>query len=556
MHDCLRIREVLEVIIEHAYYQQDARGDETVGTQTVLALALTCRSFLETALDKLWETQENLVPLMKTLPRHAWIIYGKDIVTLVFPLQPVDWNRFDSYAKRIKVLGLHSRHTRLLLNLRLLDAFIAQHPEDSPLLPNLRRLHWASDNMNKQAFSYARLFIVPSLKCLQLDFASHFRMVDEQKTLSSFLYLVQQRCQAFTTFAIDVIPFDRLSSMSLISSWANHRKYVPRLSKHDIICILSMPYLREVQLWIGSIEDIPAMSEVPDTGPSPSLRVLKCHCRSLDIARALLDILPPRCLEALSVSLEQRPQPRLLREFFLDLQQICSPKLHALQLFDTQQPEVAVWERSRRHPQLSVGAETLAPLLAFSQLRILEINCSSLYQLDDAALIGLARSFPLLAHLELGVLHGWNGPSQVTFNALNMLNALCPDLHKLGLALDLTSAAAGITGTECVEPSQSARVPNARITRVHLTDSKILYAEAAAVGVQLVTLFPNLMRIATRPLPNPQTEPLRPFAEEEGERESLWQAVADKFWRKVEAEVAARQRRRVNIPSPLVNFCG
>lgn len=78
MHNCLKISEILTVIIEHAYSDPDSRP--VIATRTLVALALTCKTFLEPALDRLWHEQQTLVPLVKTLPVDAWSEVEGDIV--------------------------------------------------------------------------------------------------------------------------------------------------------------------------------------------------------------------------------------------------------------------------------------------------------------------------------------------------------------------------------------------------------------------------------------------------------------------------------------------
>ena len=73
MHRCLYIVEVAEAVCEHIFLLKE-------GSSTLLAFGLTCHVLLEPALARLWETQTNLSPLMRTLPGESWTYFGKDIV--------------------------------------------------------------------------------------------------------------------------------------------------------------------------------------------------------------------------------------------------------------------------------------------------------------------------------------------------------------------------------------------------------------------------------------------------------------------------------------------
>lgn len=80
MHKCLRIPEILSMIIACVYAEEAPVDLDNVDEMTLdpwhpsstAALARTCRTFLEPALDKLWSLQYNLVNLVKCMPDDAW----------------------------------------------------------------------------------------------------------------------------------------------------------------------------------------------------------------------------------------------------------------------------------------------------------------------------------------------------------------------------------------------------------------------------------------------------------------------------------------------------
>jgi len=67
MHRCLTIQEILHMIF-HSIYNPPSRE----GNHTLIALAVTCQSFQEVALDIIWHTQVTLVPLIKCMPPDLW----------------------------------------------------------------------------------------------------------------------------------------------------------------------------------------------------------------------------------------------------------------------------------------------------------------------------------------------------------------------------------------------------------------------------------------------------------------------------------------------------
>jgi hypothetical protein len=61
----------------------DAPAD-SMGNRTLLALALTCKSFSGLALDLLWRDLDNFLPLVKCLPQGLWKWAGHKLVSQAF----------------------------------------------------------------------------------------------------------------------------------------------------------------------------------------------------------------------------------------------------------------------------------------------------------------------------------------------------------------------------------------------------------------------------------------------------------------------------------------
>lgn len=71
MQPCLKIPEVLSMIFEAAFNPMIETGQAN-DFLTVLASALTCHSFLEPALDVLWEEQPDLTALLRCFPTEVY----------------------------------------------------------------------------------------------------------------------------------------------------------------------------------------------------------------------------------------------------------------------------------------------------------------------------------------------------------------------------------------------------------------------------------------------------------------------------------------------------
>ena len=64
MHPCLSVDEVLRLIACELV--------TPAGAKNALALACCCKNFEDPALDALWATQDQLLPLLKSLPGDIW----------------------------------------------------------------------------------------------------------------------------------------------------------------------------------------------------------------------------------------------------------------------------------------------------------------------------------------------------------------------------------------------------------------------------------------------------------------------------------------------------
>lgn len=69
--------EIVSYIASFAYWGANRPG-APLNLRNVRALALTCRAFLEPALDQLWRRQLTLFNLARTLPDDSWEIYDAE----------------------------------------------------------------------------------------------------------------------------------------------------------------------------------------------------------------------------------------------------------------------------------------------------------------------------------------------------------------------------------------------------------------------------------------------------------------------------------------------
>ncbi|KAL0961289.1 hypothetical protein HGRIS_006249 [Hohenbuehelia grisea] len=172
MHQCLRSREILQIIVQNIptgqvynSFLDTTPGSEAnhVGLATLASMAQTCRAFTEPAVDKLWRELPGVEPLILLLPANSWTFQsftnGRNEFVLTRALLPEDWKRVNYYGPR--VVSLSWRDGRSSFDLPV-ETFrqIALYRRTATLLPNLRALEWCSQAPN---LPYIHLFLNPTV---------------------------------------------------------------------------------------------------------------------------------------------------------------------------------------------------------------------------------------------------------------------------------------------------------------------------------------------------------------------------------------------------------
>ncbi|KAJ7044275.1 hypothetical protein C8F04DRAFT_642365 [Mycena alexandri] len=143
----------------------DADPTSRMHRRTLFSAALTCRTLREPALDVLWRHLKSVLPLLRLLPGFTTAVVDEEsetsVYTLIGPLTPGDFRRFDHYGE--KVLSLHYHppppdvvdpaafmrialvHSGPLLP-RIQALRVISNPKDGPLIlsllsPSLRTLY-------------------------------------------------------------------------------------------------------------------------------------------------------------------------------------------------------------------------------------------------------------------------------------------------------------------------------------------------------------------------------------------------------------------------------
>ncbi|KAJ8582698.1 hypothetical protein M405DRAFT_776226, partial [Rhizopogon salebrosus TDB-379] len=194
MHICLLPIEILlhifAIINDRGCYQ--ARLDSLA---TIAALARTCRTFKEPALDTLWKDMQGFKPLILCLPEGIRERTPHGRLTLKRPLFAGEWKIFNQYASRIRSLTIYHSH------LTEVDAWVLKSLVCAPspaLLPNLHNLQWWDD---KDCFlPLLHALLVPTIRSMALEPFAVFDPWVPSFTKSAFLVSLGARCPHIQEF--------------------------------------------------------------------------------------------------------------------------------------------------------------------------------------------------------------------------------------------------------------------------------------------------------------------------------------------------------------------
>ncbi|GBE80900.1 hypothetical protein SCP_0306210 [Sparassis crispa] len=480
------------------------------GYHTVLRMAMTCQAFKEPALDILWHNLITLVPLIQTLPQDAWCksdtlnTYGEKqcIITVMRPLVSTDWDRFLYYSPRIRRLGFRDIEFRdqefeMLLQSCAIppDCAIDAHCYTSlslyrpvkVLLPNLGALRWNIHQID--ALQFVSLFFGPSLKSFSLALSHNSRANLDPSLYSpivSTLTSLLDICPSLLEFEmygmepkciVDAIHAIALTRPNLRKFVVHYQAWTDDFISH----LCRMPRLCNVAIEKPDATDFGFLT-IPDHYP-PFMHLTKLSLRLQSMVSCihLLDLMRAFKLEEIWMHAFIPATAAEILQFLETLRDRCSHS--SLRVVRLPGVEFSKWpkELDERH---TVTSETLEPLLCFSNMRIIQIQSPSSFEVDNLALERMARAWPQLYILMLQI--SWVESIEVTFKGLARLVTLCPKLTRLSIAINAES-------DDLDSDALAALVPNSHMRKLDLMNST--FGKMDMVASCLVTLFPRLDRV-------------------------------------------------------------
>ncbi|KAG1865283.1 hypothetical protein F4604DRAFT_1905189 [Suillus subluteus] len=419
MHRALLIPEVFLEIFAHVHQilNPSSTGEKTLARKSIAALARTCKTFHEPAMDLLWSKVDQLEPLLGCVTRLHPLIYHRGSrwdntwSKGVEPLSAHEAHQFLRHSARVHSLNVQSDHFFHLLSVI---------PIEKCVFPRLRKLTW-----KLSTGKYLNLFLSRTLHRCSLF------------TINQDLKNIVTRCAALVDLSIKKINFDASTAdeLSLLSDSVRLCKQLVTLSCPPLDWaawehLSNLPSLVRVGVRDVQIRGAPPWSLERDIAyPTQFLNVTAL---SLQVYSA-----------GYIVAVMQHSQFPSLTELKIETDLLSSEE--AEQFFRAlsnckacqtlQQLEITIISFGPRSGHQGGPLTAIPHLLCFTQLRILRLVCRFSYiYLDNGLLLEATSNWPHLRTLEIegSCLH----PSTVTFCGLFTALRLCPHLHTLRVLID------------------------------------------------------------------------------------------------------------------------
>ncbi|KDR66436.1 hypothetical protein GALMADRAFT_147866 [Galerina marginata CBS 339.88] len=409
--------DILDEICEYLAYEDDLDTEDAgISRRNLLWAALTCKAFLEPALDRLWRSLESLFPLLKILPAF---IKSDGTYVLRGPISEQEWARFDWYARRIRKFSYTRDPDSLDIAMHVY--FRLAQLRATPILPSLRHLHCPSTSQNDFLISGICLFLSPSLQTLEFENISNV----EDKLCGTVLY-------------------------TLSSDGAQMEKIILRgrgLSRDTVSMAIKFEHLRELELaGMGTALDLDIIEKI---GTLPWLVDLAIDFTDSTMAPLDKDI----GLKDLKSFMITAPVP-FIQAF---LPHIATPHLETFVAVSPTNPPVdkkdfleevvSRWKDTLRrialvHQQVDENIEelnmaVLSPLLPLQKLTYLRLEGYSM-ELTDENIGDIARAWPDMTTLLLPFIG--TGNPRPTITSLRTLAQLSPKLRHLRIPLNTSDA--------------------------------------------------------------------------------------------------------------------
>jgi len=485
MHSCLSVDEILRLF-----------ACELVASEakaTAVALACCRKSFEDPVLDALWETQNQLAPLLKCFPPGVWeqedgsivspptvsiSLYSTDCFRKSFKRIPTkaEWTHSRKYAQRMRKIEVDASEDPVTPDIVLA---VQLRTANDPWLPRLKTFKCCG--ITEEFIPFIPLFLSHKTMEIDIQFAEDTSAVVTASMISRFSTL----CPELMWINLNDLP--------------RHSVITEAVSEMLLACnrnTLQGVYLdspltqeaREVIYRLPELSDLWVVIQGPTSLPTVALPNLT----SIDVEYGddldWLEGFRGATLEKLD-SATFRSESNRIGDFLRAFESVASTTssqntLSKLKFFTSRS-----W-----NPNYS-------SLLSFNQLKEVEIQfscsggCSS--RVDDDILMSLAHAMPKLEILRLGDAP-CQFPTGVTVNGLISFARRCPHLSKLCVHFQVTSLVEAATSATTLSPSDDEPVvqrEGCALTDLEVGDIPVPAQSALAVAQILLQIFPRILNV-------------------------------------------------------------
>ncbi|KAJ7193243.1 hypothetical protein GGX14DRAFT_593050 [Mycena pura] len=459
MHRAWDIVELVENICAHLAPADLVR----LKTDTAKDLALLSRTstiFLDPALDVLWRSQDSLIHLLRCMPDDLLEIpvvppdperrysHGRSPpappIRLRRPILPTDWERPLFYMRRVKFFSM-GRPTRYS---DVLDAFGPCLPTPY-IFPNLEKLWW-----NEPPFTHLSFFLTLRLTNIHLSSVNTELSVISNYVLQcpglKTVHLSLKAGGVYNPAARSIWPFS-----SIVRGLMHIEDlHVPEVNSTAMEHLAQLPRLKSLGFsYQGALEE-----------PQPFEQSVRFP--------ALFRLSVPLVATA-------------AWDFYSTLAAHCS-HTSLLQILNGGQTQLPGEPTPEQIVANSVGGDILQPLFSFPNLHKVQLRHPVGFDLDDATILVMARSWPRITSLSLVASTTSHMPSRVTLEGLYAFAQHCPRLYELTITFDATLAPRTL-------PSDETRTNQLCLKCLNLGYSPV--GDPGPVAEFLFSIFPHLWAI-------------------------------------------------------------
>ena len=482
MHPCLNVDEILR-----SFACELVASEAKVAA---VALACCCKSFEDPVLDALWETQDQLAPLLKCFPQDIWEeedgCFVSPLTTFTFPVfnRPIwksfkriptkaEWTNSRKHAQRMRKLKMDTSANPLTPDILL----VLQHrTANDHWLPRLKAFEY--EEVGEAFVPFISLFLSPKTTRINIGFAGDTPIVVVASTISRFSVL----CPNLEFITLSNLPRDSVITDAVSEMLLGCNRDV--LEEFQVDSQLTEE-AQEIIYRLPRLAGLWAVIQGPTSLPTVTLPNLTVIDLEYDHDLNWLQGFRGATLEKLE-EVYFRSESGQIGDFLGAFKSVALTTsvrntLRAFSFCTTRS-----WNPS------------YSSLLSFNQLRNLDIQfsckdgCSS--RVDDDIIVSLTGAMPKLEILRLG--HApCHTPTGITVNGLIGLACRCPRLSELCVHFQAASLFNAAASAATPSPSDDELVilpGDCALAVLEVGETPIPAESAVWIALILARVFPHI----------------------------------------------------------------